>query len=193
MTAVDFALQSPDMVGGLVLAGGGVGGGEATPEFEARMVEVELAQRRDDLDLANELELRVWVDGWEQAPDRVAPKVRAWVAVMNRDILEREPQNAAMYHRDLEPPAISRLAEVAAPTLVLIGDLDVPFLRRRAERMEREIPGARLVVMHEAAHLPNLEHPEEFNRLVLDFLAKVVAAEPIRSDGSALTGPDTSS
>jgi pimeloyl-ACP methyl ester carboxylesterase len=32
------------------------------------------------------------------------------------------------------------------------------------------IPDVRKAVIHDAAHLPNLEHPEEFNRIVLDFL-----------------------
>ena len=33
-----------------------------------------------------------------------------------------------------------------------------------------KINGARKVLIHDAAHLPNLEHPEQFNRLLLDFL-----------------------
>jgi pimeloyl-ACP methyl ester carboxylesterase len=35
-----------------------------------------------------------------------------------------------------------------------------------------EIPEARRATIAEAAHLPNLERPEEFNRIVLDFLAE---------------------
>ena len=34
----------------------------------------------------------------------------------------------------------------------------------------RDVKGARKAVIRDAAHLPNLEHPDEFNRLVLDFL-----------------------
>jgi len=32
------------------------------------------------------------------------------------------------------------------------------------------IPNALKATIHDAAHLPNLEHPDEFNNLVLDFL-----------------------
>jgi pimeloyl-ACP methyl ester carboxylesterase len=39
-----------------------------------------------------------------------------------------------------------------------------------ADLLMKSIPHARKAVIHDAAHLPNLEHPEEFNRLVLDFL-----------------------
>jgi pimeloyl-ACP methyl ester carboxylesterase len=33
------------------------------------------------------------------------------------------------------------------------------------------VPGARKAVIRNAAHVPNMERPEEFNRLVLEFLA----------------------
>jgi pimeloyl-ACP methyl ester carboxylesterase len=34
----------------------------------------------------------------------------------------------------------------------------------------KSLPQARQVVINAAAHLPNLEHPEEFNKVVLEFL-----------------------
>jgi pimeloyl-ACP methyl ester carboxylesterase len=71
---------------------------------------------------------------------------------------------------DLDPPAIGRLNEVTAPTLVVIGDEDVPSVFDNVELIMDSIKGARKAVIHDAAHLPNLEHPEEFNRIVLDFL-----------------------
>jgi pimeloyl-ACP methyl ester carboxylesterase len=71
---------------------------------------------------------------------------------------------------ELDPPAIGRLNEVTAPTLVVIGDEDVPSVFDNVELIMDSIKGARKAVIHDAAHLPNLEHPEEFNRIVLDFL-----------------------
>jgi 2-hydroxy-6-oxonona-2,4-dienedioate hydrolase len=56
------------------------------------------------------------------------------------------------------------------PTLVIVGDRDVDDVRQAAEELGRGIRGARLVVMPGVAHVPNMERPEEFNRLVLDFL-----------------------
>ena len=171
MAALDFALEQPAMVSALVLVGGGVGGGQASAEAVARGEEIEAAQEAGDLDLANELELRMWVDGWDQPLGRADPGMRAAVAQMNRAILEREPETADMDHQGLTPPAIERLAEVSAPTLVVIGDVDIPYLRERAEKMAREIPGAHLEVIADAAHVPNMEHPAQFNRMVLEFLA----------------------
>ncbi len=72
--------------------------------------------------------------------------------------------------KNLDPPAIGRLHEITAPTLVVVGDKDVLATLEAADLLTDSIPNARKAVIHDAAHLPNLEHPEEFNRLVLDFL-----------------------
>ena len=72
----------------------------------------------------------------------------------------------------LKPPAVERLSQVAAPTLVIAGGIDHPELLRAADVMAKGIPGAQKVVLSEVAHLLNMEKPDEFNRLVLDFLVK---------------------
>jgi pimeloyl-ACP methyl ester carboxylesterase len=53
---------------------------------------------------------------------------------------------------------------------VLVGDEDRPRTLAAAELLERDLPNARKTVMPGTAHLPNMERPEEFDRLVLDFL-----------------------
>jgi pimeloyl-ACP methyl ester carboxylesterase len=73
----------------------------------------------------------------------------------------------------LEPPALSRLGEIGVPALVLVGEHDVPDVLESAERLARDIPGARKIVLPGTAHLPSLEQPEVFNRLVLKFLAEL--------------------
>ena len=70
----------------------------------------------------------------------------------------------------LEPPAINRLAEVKVPTLIIFGDEDVPEVIEAARILEQGIPGAKKVVIPGTAHHPHMEKPEEFNRIVLDFL-----------------------
>jgi pimeloyl-ACP methyl ester carboxylesterase len=53
---------------------------------------------------------------------------------------------------------------------VLVGDEDRARALAAADLLEKELPDARKAVMAGTAHLPNMERPEEFNRLVLDFL-----------------------
>lgn len=65
---------------------------------------------------------------------------------------------------------MDRLEEVLAPSLVIVGDSDQPRTLAAADLLARELPNARKVRMTGVAHLPNMERPDEFNRLVLDFL-----------------------
>lgn len=70
----------------------------------------------------------------------------------------------------LDPPAALRLDAVRAPTLVVVGALDLPDFHRIGQTLAEGIPGATKAVVPGAGHLPNMEVPEWFNRLVLDFL-----------------------
>jgi pimeloyl-ACP methyl ester carboxylesterase len=71
-------------------------------------------------------------------------------------------------------PLHGRLAEVTAPTLVIVG-ADDPA-RDRAAAVAAGVPGARLAVIDGAGHAPHLEAPDAFCRLVLDFLKEDHAA-----------------
>ena len=64
----------------------------------------------------------------------------------------------------------SRLGEIAAPTLVVVGAEDVATPPAEARLLAAGIPEARLVVLDAAAHLPNVEQPAAFNRELLEHL-----------------------
>ena len=63
-----------------------------------------------------------------------------------------------------------RLGEIAAPTLVVVGEQDRTFPMAWMEDVASGIRAARLVRLSGAAHISNMERPREFNRAVLDFL-----------------------
>ncbi len=63
-----------------------------------------------------------------------------------------------------------RLKEIRTPTLALVGDQDAGTPPAMAEALAAGIPGARCVVINNAAHLSNIEQAEAFNRLLLEFL-----------------------
>ncbi len=71
---------------------------------------------------------------------------------------------------ELEPPAIGRLAEIHAPTLAVVGDLDMPGIKEIVDLVIATVPGAKKVVIPGVAHMVNMEKPEMFNKAVLDFL-----------------------
>ena len=65
-----------------------------------------------------------------------------------------------------------RLHSITAPTLVIVGELDILKPRRYAEIIAAEIPGAELVIIPHAAHAVCLEQPAAFNSTVLGFVLK---------------------
>lgn len=64
------------------------------------------------------------------------------------------------------------LKKITAPTLVIVGELDILKPRKYAEIIAREIPGAELVVIANAGHAVCLEQPGAFNSAVLGFVMK---------------------
>lgn len=175
--ALNFTLTYPERVRGIVLAAPGIGGMEWSDEIRTTFFEEEDALlKANDLDAAVELNLRVWVDGPHRGADEVDPAVRRRVSEMKRNAFE---VLIAAYERDdppgpmrlIEPPAIERLEEVAVPTLVIVGDADMKDVLERADVLAARVPNARKVVLPGVAHMINLERPQEFGILVLDFLA----------------------
>lgn len=71
---------------------------------------------------------------------------------------------------------IDSLASITVPTLVLAGANDEPFLAG-TDYMAGKIPGASRVIIPDAAHAPNIDQPQEFNRAVLAFLERVQGTE----------------
>jgi 2-hydroxy-6-oxonona-2,4-dienedioate hydrolase len=166
---LDFTLEYPEMAGNLVLVGSAVGG--FRPDFDPpkQWDELVAADEAGDLEWVSELEVQIWVDGPERSPEDVDASVRDLVREMNLIALKNEASGLGE-EWEPEPPAADRLPDIQAPTLLIVGDEDQPRVFAAADLLERELPNARKVVMSGTAHLPNMERPEEFNRLVLDFL-----------------------
>jgi pimeloyl-ACP methyl ester carboxylesterase len=164
--AVDLALARPDRVSGLVLVGAGVTGfDDWSEEIQRHRKETDAAVQRGDLAAALELELELWCplrSGNDDRQRRIAREnVNAPLAEELADVFEQR--------------AIDRLGEIRVPTLVLVGDRDVPEMLRLADILTTGVPGARKVVLEAADHLPNIRRPDEFNRLVTEFLREVAA------------------
>ena len=168
---LDFTLEYPEAVAALVLVCSAVGGFDPGVEPPKEWDDLVAADEAGDLERVSELEVRMWVDGPRRGPGAVDPKVRDLVRVMNLIALQNEAAELGE-ELALEPPAADRLHEIQAPTLIIAGDLDQPRTIRAADLLARSIPEASKVVMPGTAHLPNMERPEEFNRIVLDFLAE---------------------
>jgi pimeloyl-ACP methyl ester carboxylesterase len=171
---LELALDHPERVSGLVLVGSGPSGFQFETPPPRQWDEVVAAFRAGDLDRTSELEVQIWVDGPHRALDQVDPAIRRLVFDMNRIALGHEVKGLG---NELPPPipAADRLGTLSTPTLVIVGELDQPTPVAAAEFMAARIPNARHIVLPDTAHLPNLELPAEFNRLVLGFLLSLAA------------------
>jgi 3-oxoadipate enol-lactonase len=67
--------------------------------------------------------------------------------------------------------ALSRLPGVRTPTLVVCGDDDPGTPPEGNRRIAELIPGARYEEIADARHIPMIEHPATFNRIMLEWLA----------------------
>lgn len=65
---------------------------------------------------------------------------------------------------------IDRLPEISAPTLLIRGSADAAVPLSQVQRAHELLKGSDLYIMQDCRHWPQGEKPEEFNRVVLDFL-----------------------
>src|SRR5215210_7981057 len=166
---LDFALEYPDRIGNLVLVGSAVGGFRPEIDPPKQWDELVAADEAGDLERISELEVQIWVDGPGRSPDFVDASVRDLVREMNLIALRNEALELGE-EWEPDPAAADRLPDVQATTLLIVGDEDQPRVLAAADLLEKELPNVRKVVMHGTAHVPNMERPEEFDRIVLEFL-----------------------
>jgi pimeloyl-ACP methyl ester carboxylesterase len=163
---IDLALEYPQVVNSLVVVSSGLSGYRFTGEVFTSFVEQIIAAReQNDYERVCELRVQLWVDGRSRTPDQVDPRVRARAHEM---LLSRP--GAQGEGQQLEPAAIGRLGEIDIPTLVIIGDQDEANIATIADLLAANVRGARIITVPDAAHLPNMEKPKFFNRVVLEFL-----------------------
>jgi pimeloyl-ACP methyl ester carboxylesterase len=147
-----FYLEHPEMVRALVICDSGPGyrSADAREAWNARARERAAALEARGLDALGK-----------------SREVREAVA------LHRSAQGLAHAARGMLAQEGSRVIDgltgIQVPTLIVVGDQDQPFLAP-CEYMAKKIPGARLEVIRDAGHSSNLDQPEAFNRVLLDFL-----------------------
>ena len=74
------------------------------------------------------------------------------------------------------PRRTDDLSKIRVPTLIIQGELDPYFPPSVAETMQRGIAGSELVIVPGTGHVPHLEEPALFNRVVEGFLLRLEGA-----------------
>lgn len=163
--ALDTALAHPARVASLTLVDSALSGHAWSPAWTSSIRKVREAARAGGPDAGR----AAWLAHPLFAHARALPGVGARLeAVVLRDPGERwsvrDPARA------LDPPAALRLAEVRAPTRIVVGEHDLADFHDIAHALAVGIPGARLTTFEGVGHLAPLEAPAALNELLGRFL-----------------------
>jgi 3-oxoadipate enol-lactonase len=156
LVALETALAHPRSVPKLVLADPASREHDWSDEIKAYWEREEELVEAGRIDEATELTLDTFA----------LPDVHDTIRPMQRRAYELQRAGGA------EPllPDARPLSALEAPTLVLVGEHDLDDFHEVARRLGEEAPHARVEVIPGAKHLPSLEAPDTFDRLLLDFL-----------------------
>ena len=167
--ALYFALHYPDYVNKLVLESSSPGLATAVARTQRRERDEKLAQfiEREGIE--------AFVDYWESLPlwtsqEQVA---QADQDELRQQRLRNRPRGLANSLRGMgtgaQPSLWPRLPELAAPVLLLAGELDEKFVGIN-RRMAAQMPDAQLEIVAEAGHTIHFERPQAFTTHVIEFL-----------------------
>jgi pimeloyl-ACP methyl ester carboxylesterase len=157
----------------LVTVGSGPGGFDPGIElldeapYEAEAERLASADPVDGDALA-EVDVRLWVDGPGQPPDRAPSEIREAVRTMTRPLYEKGHVSGQPI--PLEPVANDRLGDLRCPVLLVNGSLDVQYVAAAAVRLEAAIADVRAVTIPNVAHMVGMEVPARLNEMIVDFL-----------------------
>lgn len=172
-TAVDTALEHPDLVHALVISGAGTN----EPVFESPDI-LEVLERRDRAE--QEMDAESWLAASLEGnlgPDRDLEEVDPAFLVLLRQMQQHFV--ATHVRPGVVPPSLvtgswERLREIAVPVLGIVGELDYADHHRMCERALGAVQDGRGVVrIPGAGHLPNLERPAEWEVAVDAFLDEI--------------------
>jgi len=169
--AIDLALSQPERVRGIAVLCSNPGG---FPDDALTDREQQLFDDLDAREAAGEWEkllrgeVEVWTFGPERSADDLDPAfvARAYaLALANIEHGDNQPAGIP-----LDPPAYGRVDEITVPALVTVGGFDISPMIRAYEYLLATLPLATGHVFRTAAHLPNVEVPDETETVLLEWL-----------------------
>jgi 3-oxoadipate enol-lactonase len=173
--ATDFAIEYPRYVNKLLLITPGLNSFDTTFVQDSTMVKYsnlmdDAVVKRKDTALAAEYFIRSWFDGPFRSPEQTDAAIRKRALAIATSTMKTH--QFMHWARFAQPRAIGRLEKITAPTLIIIAEKDNYRISKNADALNKGITNSKIVIISNAAHLVNLEKPEEFNKIFLEFIRK---------------------
>lgn len=164
--AVSYAILHPDQVERLVISGAAINGFQPSPAFGKAITRIMFPMILGDMGAVVE---NAEKSGWVMAPGHPAAKAKALA------LLKASPQDLRhQMHDPIKgwPSDLPKMPDLKVPTLIMTGDHDIADNQAASGAAQALIPGARRIVIDDAGHLMQLEHPREIADLIADFIKK---------------------
>jgi pimeloyl-ACP methyl ester carboxylesterase len=170
---MDFLIAYPDRVNKAIMIAAGVNGYENIHPADSISMDwyrlfSKALEEKDTVRAAREF-TKAWAEGIYRRSDSLKTPVSQYVYKKTLETLRRHKMEG-WPRLQQDPQAIKNIFSIKRPVLIIDGDKDLPFVTANAEFMEKNIAGAKRVVIKDVAHMVNLEKPAELNKLILDFL-----------------------
>lgn len=187
--ALYMAIQHPHVASALVLESASPGLAEA----------IERERRRDQDDaLATRIEaegVSEFVDYWESLPlfstlNRLTPDSRDAIRAQRLANTAHGLSNSLRgMGTGVQPSLWDRLTELKVPVLQITGGLDEKFVAINRQ-MAKRIPTSQLEIVPNAGHTVHREQPDEYSRLVLEFLNRISDSDSQQLPGAEQNDED---
>lgn len=171
-TAVDTALEHPELVAALVVSGVGTSEPYFTdPWTTDTWTRWHAAMAAGDIDTSIEV-FTEFAAGPQRGLDDVDGEVADRLRRMTRSTMSKHTADEPDWQTPV-PDTWSRVADITVPVLAVNGTIDSPDHLGMAERLTTTVRDGRATAIDGTAHYPNMEEPARFNAIVREFITTV--------------------
>ena len=175
---IDFALEYPDKVDGMVLVGAVVSGYGYSDHMRTRGGNLKPSDRATPLSMADYMCNR---DPYTFYERNVEAKKKGFELLKNN--LQNYNFDKFNILKGPKRPALPNLNEIKVPALIIVGEYDIPDCHAHAGAIEAGITGSSRIIIKNAGHIVPMEQPAEFNRIVLPFVREISFFDLLRNKG----------
>ena len=165
--AINFAIVYPERTTALIPVDSWIEGHKPSKSLDALFTTLYKKAKEENLESA----IKYWLEfPYFEPANRSSSLVKSLRSIVGPysgwDFFNEDP----IFR--LKPGPAERLVEIRVPTLVVVGSLDISDIQDISDLVVSGVGGAEKYVIEDAGHMSNMEKPEEFNKIVLGFLAR---------------------